>query len=312
MNGLTHRWTGLHAVCVLLSALSPPLPAEPIVERLEVATPRAFGYVIGDILEHSVTLELTRPYQLAEASLPEAGPLGPRLELRAPVVRVHRTRDTIRYEILLTYQIFHFAERLQTLAIPPVELRVGKGGPNLPVVVPEWRFSLAPLAPRRLEASVALPELRPDRPPPGMPVRPHVYRLIALAAGLVTALLYLAHAYWGMPLLARRKRPFARAFRDLRRLQGKPFTETRYLDALRSLHRAFNQTAGLTLFAENLDLFFVRHPEFAALRTPIEGLFRQSRQAFFQPRQGLAADVNSLQDLLQLCRRCRALERGSA
>jgi mxaA protein len=312
VNRLPHSCKSLHAVFVLLWALSPQLPAEPIVRRLEVATPRAFGYVIGDTLEHRVTLELARPYRLDEASLPAAGPLRAGLELRAPVVRVRQTRDTTRYEILLTYQVFQFAERLQTLAIPPVELRVDKGGPSLPVMVPEWRFSLAPLAPRRIEGSAALPELRPDRPPPTMPVRPHVYRLIALAAGLVTVLLYLAHAWWGLPLFARRKRPFARAFRDLRRLARKPFSETRYRDALRRLHRAFNQTAGRTLFADNLDLFFSHHPEFAGLRTPIEALFMQSRQAFYQPRQGLAADAGSLGELVQLCRRCRALERGSA
>jgi len=312
VRGLVHRGAVLPAVFVLVWALSPQLPAESVVKRLEVETPRAFGYVIGDTLDHRITLELARPYRLDEASLPAAGQLRAGLELRAPVVRVHQARDTTCYEILLTYQIFHFAERLQTLAIPPVELRFAKGGPRLPVVVPEWRFSLAPLAPRRIEGSVALPELRPDRPPPDMPVQPHVYRLIALAAGLFTALMYLAHAWWGMPLLARRSRPFAHAFRDLRRLARKPFTETRYLDALRRLHRAFNQTAGRTLFAGNLDLFFVRHPEFASLRMPIEGLFMQSQQAFFQPRQSRAADADSLQDLLQLCRRCRALERGSA
>ncbi len=312
MSGLAHRGTGWYAVFVLLCALSPQLPAEPVVKRLEVVTPRAFGYVIGDTLDHRITLELARPYRLDEASLPAAGQLRAGLELRAPVVRVRQVRDTTRYEILLTYQIFHFAERLQTLAIPPVELRVGKGGPSLPVMVPEWRFSLAPLAPRRIEGSAALPELRPDRPPPAMPVRPHVYRLIALAAGLFTALMYLAHAWWGMPLLARRNRPFAHALRDLRRLARKPFSEARYLDALRRLHRAFNQTAGRTLFADNLDLFFVRHPEFASLRASIEGLFMQSRQAFFRPRQSLATDADSLQDLLQLCRRCRALERGGA
>jgi mxaA protein len=303
---------GLHAVLWLLWASSPPLAAEPVVKRLEVATPRAFGYVIGDTLQHRVSLELERPYQLDEASLPEAGTLSPGLELRAPVVRVRHGRDRTRYEILLTYQIFQFAERLQTLAIPPLELRVRKERASLPVTVPEWRFSLAPLAPRRIAASVALPELRPERPPPRMPERPHVERLIALAAGLSLAGLYLAYAYWGIPLLAPRKRPFGRAFRELRRLERRPFSEALYLDALRSLHRAFDRTAGRTLFAEHLDRFYVRHPEFAGLRPSIEALFEHSRQAFFQSRQGPAADVESLHELVALCRRCRALERGMA
>jgi mxaA protein len=296
----------------LVWALSPSLAAEPVVKRLEVTTPRAFGYVIGDTLQHRVSLELERPYRLDEASLPEAGMLSPGLELRAPVVRVRHSRESTRYEILLTYQIFQFAERLQSLAIPTLHLRVRTEVASLPVTVPEWRFSLAPLAPRRIEASVALPELRPERPPPRMPERPHVERLIALGAGLSLALLYLAYAYWGMPLVAQRKRPFARAFRELRRLEGKPFSEALYLDALRILHRAFDRTAGRTLFAEHLDRFFVRHPDFATLRLSIEALFERSRQAFFQSRQGPAADAESLHELVALCRRCRALERGTA
>jgi hypothetical protein len=63
--------------------------------------------------------------------------------------------------------------------------------------------------------------------------------------------------------------------------------------------------------AGNLESFFVDHPEFAALRTRIETLFMRSRTVFFEPRrQAATEDVVSLQNLLQLCHRCRAVERG--
>jgi hypothetical protein len=129
---------------------------------------------------------------------------------------------------------------------------------------------------------------------------------------LLAAALYFVYALWGIPFIARRKRPFAVSFRYLKGLERKPFTDACYLDALRSLHSAFNQTAGWTVLTGNLELFLVQHPGFASLRLPIETLFRQSRMAFFQPHQALIHELDSIQHLAQLCRRCRALERGLA
>ena len=295
---------------VLLWFLPPHPQAETIVKRMEVSNPRPFGHVIGDSLQQKINLELATPYQLDENSLPEAGPLNRWLEISAPVVRTRHSRGTTSYEILFSYQTFYLAERLESLVIPSQELSIGNGERVLPLRVPEWNFSVTPLAPRGIGASVTASGLRPDHPPATLPVTPHVYRITGLAVCLLGTLLYLAYARWGIPFLARRKRPFAVTFRHLRKLERKPFTDARYCDALRSLHRAFNLTAGRTVLAGNLELFFVHHPEFASLRSPIETLFMQSRRAFFEPPLEPATDADSLQHLVQLCRHCRGLERG--
>jgi len=301
----------MHFLLVLLWVLSPQVQAGTIIKRMEVSNPRPFGHVIGDILQRRINLELATPYQLDEGSLPEAGPLSRWLEMRAPLVRTRHSRGTTSYEILLSYQTFYLAERLESIVIPSLELLLGNGERILPLLVPEWSFSVTPLAARGIDASVTVYGLRPDHPPSTLPVTPHVYRIVGLSVCLLAALLYFVYACWGIPFLARRNRPFAVTFRHLRKLERKPVTDSRYLDALRSLHGAFNLTAGWTVLAGNLELFFIDHPEFASLRTAIETLFIQSRVAFFEPRQQPASDADSIQNLVRLCRRCRALERGT-
>lgn len=304
------KWAGLNCLLVLLGVLSPQGQAGTIVKRMDVTNPRTFGHVIGDILQQKIHLELATPYQLDEDSLPEAGLVNRWLEIRAPVVRTRHSRGTTSYEILLTYQTFYLAERLESIVIPSLELLLGNGERILPLRVPEWSFSVTPLSAHAIDAPVTVYTLRPDHPPVVMPVMPHVYRIIGLLVCLLAALVYLAYVYWGVPFFASRKRPFSISYRHLRKLEHKPFTDARYLDALRSLHRAFNLTAGRTVLAGNLDLFFVHHPEFAGLRTAIETLFIQSRMAFFEPRRQLTRDAHAMQNLVKLCHRCRALERG--
>lgn len=306
----TQRLRGMHYLLVLLWILPPHVQAGTIVKRMEVTNPRPFGYVIGDTLQQKINLELATPYQLDEGSLPEAGQLSRGIEILTPVVRTRHSGGTTSYEILLGYQTFYRAEQLESIVIPSLELSIGNGERILPLLLPEWSFSVNPLAPRGIDASATVSGLRPDHPPVTMPVTPHIHRIIGLSVCLLATLLYLAYACWGIPFLARRKRPFAVTFRHLKKLERKPFTDARYRDALRSLHRAFNLTAGWTVLAGNLELFFVHHPEFASLHTLIETLFMQSRRAFFDPRQELASDADSIQNLVQLCRRCRALERG--
>lgn len=302
----------MHYLLVLLWIPAPHSQAGTIVQHMEVSNPRPFGHVIGDTLQQKINIELATPYQLDMGSLPEAGRLSRWLEMRAPLVRARHSRGTTSYEILFTYQTFHLAERLESIVVPSLEISVGNGERILPLLVPEWSFSITPLASHGMGALITGSSLRPDHPPSTIAVTPHAYRIFGLSVLLLAAVLYFVYARWGISFIARRKRPFAVSFRYLKGLERKPFTDACYLDALRSLHNAFNQTAGWTVLAGNLELFLVQHPEFASLHLPIETLFRQSRMAFFQPRQAPTHDMDSVQHLTQLCRRCRTLERGLA
>ena len=308
--GYAKGWTAWQYLPLLLWLVFAQVQAETIVRRMEVSNPRPFGHVIGDILHQQIDLELVAPYRLDADSLPRAGRMNRWLEMRAPVVKRRHNWGGTNYRILLTYQTFYPAQQLESLVIPSLEFSVGDGDHVLPLLVPEWSFSVAPLAVQATDASAVAAALRADQPPPTKPVKPHLYRLIALSLCLLVAILYLIYVYWGIPFLERRHRPFSMAYRRLKKLERRPFSNALYLEALRSLHRAFDLAAGRTLVAGNLETFFVEHPEFAALRTHIETLFMRSRMAFFEPHRQAATDAVSLQNLLQLCHRCRAVERG--
>ena len=307
----TRPWASLTCLFVLLWDLSAQLQAGTIVKRMEITNPRSFGHFIGDLLHQKIELELASPYLLDQGSLPEAGLLSRGLELRTPMVRSRYSGGTTSYEIVLTYQTFYLAQRLESIVIPSLELSAGNGERVLPLRVPEWEFSITPLTEQGGNASAAIAGLlRSDQRPPAIPLTAQLYRLIGLSFCLLATLLYLTYARWGIHFLARRSRPFSMAFRRLKKLERRPFTNALYLEALRSVHRAFDLTAGRTVMAGNLESFFVDHPEFAALRTRIETLFMRSRTVFFEPRRQAATDAVSLQQLLQLCHRCRAVERG--
>lgn len=311
MNGGSKLYLPVLAA-VLWVSFAAAVQAQQAVKRLTLGTPRAFGYVIGDVIEHRVQLELADPFHLDQSSLPEAGQLNRWLELAEPIVHIERRAGTSLHEIVLDYQIFYSPAQLESIAIPGFELSVADGARTLPIIVPEWRFWIGPLAPPRLAGSVALPELRADQAPYPIAVSQSVYRILAFSAILSGALLYLAHYMWGIPWLERRARPFAKTLRALKRLEHQPFSDALHLDALRSLHHAFNTTAGQTLFPENLDVFFARHPEYEGLREPIERLFLQSQGAFFDTAHREAATAESLRGLTELCRKCRRLERAAA
>ena len=302
-------WVESVVYLLLAFCLGPgPARAEP-VRQFEVVTPRPFGYAIGDTLRHEILLELDHAYHLEESSLPEPGRVNRWLELRPPEVRVRQGRQGRAYRIVLTYQIFNVAPSLQPVAIPGYALAVAAPDDRRSLEIAPWMFTVAPIAPAGTGPDEFI-DLRPDRAPALAPVQAHLRHMVWLSAGLLAALGLLAHARWGIPVLERRNRPFARALHELKSLPRAPFDEGLYRQALRRLHGAFNQTAGSAVFAEDLEEFFARHPRFAALRAPIEALFIDSRKVFFATGE-LTVDAAALQALVRLCRQCRDAERAA-
>jgi mxaA protein len=107
-----------------------------------------------------------------------------------------------------------------------------------------------------------------------------------------------------MPFLRKHNGPFARARRDINKLN-----EADSSAALRRLHRAFDETAGVSIFPQHLAEFFTRHPAFGDLQTDTQKFFTNSRLAFFSKH---TESDNSITKkwLLDFCERCRDRERG--
>jgi mxaA protein len=273
---------------------------------IEVETPRAAGYVIGDTITHVVRVDLEGgAYRLDEASLPAAGRIDRWLELREPVL----ARRAGGVDVTLTYQIVNAPERAQALAVPTQTLRVAGPRGTFPLFVPEWTFVLSPLVPAEQRGTGALYNLRPERPPPAPALGPDVARLAALAAGLALVLGRLAWLRWGAPWRARRAQPFAQALRSLERMRRRPWDDAARAEAFRILHAALDRAAGCTLLPSNVDALIRARPALAGLRAPIERALAQSRDLFFGTH---GAEPPALAALVELCRACRDAERSGA
>jgi len=278
-----------------------PLP------QLEIQEPRAYGHVVGDVLERRIAIELPPGTRLAEKSLPKPGRTGAWLDLQAAEVSVTAGVNSHRVEITLAYQIVNAPREVLTLALPEVMLQLS-GGTVPSVDVPERPFTVGPLTPTTILARGPLDEMQPDAPPALIDTGARERRLAAYAVAGGMLALFLFYRLWGIPFLARGRGPFAQAYRRVKRLAGRDDTET-LRDALRRIHRALDDSAGRAVFAGELRAFLAEQPRFGPLASDLEQFFEISRREFFGEgvqEPGLPAW------LADFCRRCRNLERGSA
>jgi mxaA protein len=268
-------------------------------------TPRAFGYTVGDVVSRRITLQVPAGLKLDEDSLPRAGARGRALELQRVVLR--RSLTGVPEELQLDYQVFLAPRELRVLEMPPIELRFDGSPRPQSVRIDAWPVTVAPLTPADPSPREGLGEMRPDWEPPRLDTAAVRLRL-ALEGGVVLLLLgYLAQVYLVLPWSARRRRPFGRAWAALRALPAEADAAERRA-AFERLHAALNETAGEVLFEPGLDNFIAARPRFAPLRDELGRFFAASRAEFFAAGRA-AGDARWLVDL---CRRCRDLERGAA
>lgn len=271
--------------------------AEPL--KIESSEPRPFGYVIGDEIERRLAIELPQDHALVKESLPKPGRADLFLELKS--VRVDAERPG-RIALTLTYQLMSAPEQVKVLALPPVELKFQRAGQEIEERIGEWLFTAAPITPEQVVARDGLDELRPDRAPRPISTSWSHARLALYALAASALLLYLG--YRRLPF--RRRQPFAAADREVKRLSRNAGDRASFQAALRAVHRAFDETAGCAVFAEELGVFFARHPRLAAATPAAKRFFALSRREFFgaEAENGLPA----WERLIELSRELRKRE----
>ncbi|HMV53758.1 MAG TPA: hypothetical protein PLX20_10645 [Rhodocyclaceae bacterium] len=277
----------------------------------ETQPARQFGYTIGDVIHQTVRLSPGAGQTLIEESLPKPGRAGAWVERRD----VEAVRAGSEWRIELRYQFINSPPDLRTVALPALRVQLRDGDRIVDEVLAEAPLTVAPLTPTVVLARAGLEEMRPDTPPPLIDVQPRRQR-IALYGGIAGLIgLLWAGWYFGVDLRGRRTRPFARAERTLRRQLAKDRSPDAMRDGMRTLHRAFDATAGSTLFAQALDDFFDKRPALAPAREAVSQFFAASRNEFFgTPAQDGDAREGSFEaaNLLALARRLKALEREMA
>jgi mxaA protein len=267
-------------VAALLAGAAAAAPRDAVVQQ-----PRPFGYTVGDIATQRVLLAP----DFTAAMLPE--PLRANLWLERRPARIETAADGRRW-LVVDYQVVNAPRTLANIPLPAWEL-----GPALRV--PATTISVAPLTAPTAPGE-ALP-LRPERAAPAVPTEAMQRRLWAwLAALAATLAAWLAYVGWNA-WRDRRTLPFSIAERELRTTVADPAA------AHRTLHRAFDRTAGAVLHAGALAPLFQRAPWLRPLQPQIARFYADSAGLFFGA--GLPPDALPPQ---ALCRQLRRLERRNA
>ncbi|MEA3087360.1 MAG: mxaA protein [Paraburkholderia sp.] len=258
-----------------------------------VQQPRAFGYVLGDVLTQRVLLQ-AGGNDVSNVTPPSVGRAGVWLERRP--ASFETDADGRRW-IVIGYQIVNAPPTLTKITLPALTL-TSPGGAQLQV--PEWPASVGPLTPPGAFAAGDLQPLRPDREAP-LPASAGLRRQMTWALGLLLATLLAWVAWWWWRNLRESARlPFARAWRHMQRLRGAQAASSK--DAWFCLHHALNETAGQVVHSGSLSALFARAPYLQPLRAQLEHFYQVSAERFFKPAPGAAEFP--LQTL------CRALYRA--
>ncbi|MGF6600950.1 mxaA protein [Paraburkholderia sp. GAS448] len=279
-------------VVVLTSAVgaiaAPVIPAS-------VEQPRAFGYVLGDVLTQRVLLK-SGGRDVGAVALPSVGRIGIWLERRP--ARLESDAEGRRW-LVIDYQITNAPQTLTEIALPALTLTSESGAV---LQVAEWPVSVGPLTSRAAFGKGDLQDLRPDREAPLVQLAP-IRRRIGWALGLLamTLLTWLGWWQWRNQREAARL-PFARAWRQMQRLEAPDIDAD--ADAWLCLHRALNETAGQVVHASSLSSLFARAPHLRPLHPQLEHFYRHSAERFFA-----AAPANSRFPLLDLCRKLYRAEK---
>ncbi|MCS0504729.1 nonribosomal peptide synthetase MxaA [Ancylobacter mangrovi] len=294
-------------VVTVLARTGPSAAQEDVVT---LYAPRSFGYVIGDTIALSADIALDPALMLDPASLPQPRAIDYWLDLDEVRLTDHGMRDGARrYTLDLVYQTFYAPLQPRRLAIPPLPFAAIGEERRMELAVPAWSFVMSPLREVSGGGGEAMVP-RPDIAPHPIPTR---RELSWVAAGLVLALIGavpIARQRGWWPFHARRDRPFLRAVRTVRGALAQ--SPPGYAAALMALHRAFDATAGRSVFAEDLPAFFENHPRYRAAKGDIDRLFGASRRIFFAADLAGAQSELPVQQLTVLARDLRAIEREAA
>lgn len=296
--GRPFRRTCVAAMFVASLALAPVTnvaAAPAAVFQPTVQQPRAFGYLLGDVLTQRILLP-AGDNDAGSVAPPSIGRTGAWLERRP--ARFETDAEGRRW-MAIDYQVVNVAPTLTRIALPALTLTSASGAT---LQVAEWPLSIGPMTSADAFKAGDLQLMRPDRPPPLVPTAP-LRRQASFALGLLLLTLLAWAGWWLVRNWYESARlPFARAWRQMRRLD-EPNVDTS-ADAWLYLHHALNETAGHVVHAGSLPSLFARAPYLQPLRAQLEQFYQQSTERFFT-----SAPVMAPFPLRGLCRALYRAER---
>ncbi len=292
-----------------------PDAKEGVVTLKTIEPDHRVGYTVGDILSRTFILEIKKPYQLIDESLPIVGYekrykgqiTG--IELRSITHQKDVHDDYVEHTIKVSYQIFTNSVVAKPGILPAEYLRLinlnSHGKEVVRYRIPSWEIAISPLSifgqvkieadmsdyrgPLFLQSSNEKQKLK--------------ISLMVLGLSLLGLLYILGKHAW----LPRMGGTFAKTYKALRKL---PNTEHGLQQAVSKVHQSLNITAGQSIFPDNINDFLINKPAFSGLKSEIEQFFSLSRHIFFEPSAAHSIQGEPLRWLLNFSRRCRDCERG--
>lgn len=296
---------------------SPAIPENAV--KLKLVNPdRTGGFMMGDLLNRTVTIEVKKPYKLVETTLPIVGyehrykGQVSGIELRKINHTYKENRSSRVYTIDLSYQVFTTAPVVKPAILPGETIKFqgpataeAKDG-LVQYTIPPFYFRVSPMA--VFGAVKVEQDMSPLHPPFLLQAYPEKQKLVACLVVLGLSLLGLLYILGSRAWLPFMGKPFAQAGRQLRRLSKKNHEANLKL-AIGCVHHALNETAKYSVFSDNLAALFDKAPGFKMIEDELNQFFVLSNQVFFE-KQHSAQPAQAMQWLRQFCKQCRDCERG--
>jgi mxaA protein len=271
------------------------------ITDFEHLTPRPFGYVMGDEIEHRIIIETRDGVKLNKAALPTQGIINRWLNLNQIQVNESPLDDGFHYEIALRYQVFYAPQSVKMLTIPSVALAFNQDEKSLEKTIPAWQFTLSPLRDLQVKSEQGSEYMRPNAPVPLLSAPYAVTMLLFSTLGFLSSGVILAYFY-GYISLPRRK-IFKRANQQLAKL-----TENDTHKAFAIMHHALNTLNRKPLFSSHLPEFYEQYPQYQSAKFVLDDFFQVSTAYFFAGRDVKVTET--LQLIKKSCQICAAIERG--
>lgn len=292
-------------ICFVLLMTRGIARAESSTVVVELETPRAYGYSLGDKITLKAHIKTPLFYKLETGFLPSPGPLNDWLKLDS--VALSNAQSGFDYALVMTYQVFKSVDAATELTIPALPIRFSHTGTSETETIPAWTFGYNPLLPKSKPEA----EIQPEPELSAAPISPdkHTLRLTLLWTCAALILIYIAWFYGKIPFLERYSGAFGQACRDLKKLSKLPPSHETSQKATQCFHRALNQLAGETVFAGQLSDFFNRFPQFKSLEDRTGIFFQASERLFFSGHPDTKTMI-AVEKIEELCLLYRKLERS--
>ena len=307
------------AAHALDSQLLPDIKAGVVSMQIQDPT-RAVGYTVGDVLTRHLIINIKKPYKLIDESLPIIGyqkryrgqPLG--IDLSDIKHTKTDDGDSEIHDVTLSYQVWTNKTTVKNGALPAEYLHIinvdSKGKEVVKFRIPSFEITISPIA--AFGQIKIEDDMSKYRGPLLLDNTLEKNRLSTLLIFLGLSLLSLLYILGKHAWLPRMGGPFARSYREVRKLAKTPQGNTpeALRKAVSSMHASLNAAAGNSLFSGNLDQFLAKKPTFNAIKSEMLQFFGLSNQVFFEPNAKHGVGSNPIQWLAQFGRRCRDCERG--